>query len=89
MINKKLKARMEVYATCYFEELNNTLYTFGRRKFRGQKFRRMKFRGMKFRRISKSRNFVVGKFVVLTSINSVHEKISFDLFKYSIIEMRS
>ena len=36
----------------------------GRRKFRRQKFRRQKFRRKKFRRISKSRNFVVRKFVV-------------------------
>ena len=37
------------------------------------------YRRRKFRRISQSRNFVVGNFDVLIRINSVHEKISFEL----------
>ena len=62
-------------------------------------FGRQKFRRQKFCRISESRNFavrnivvrniVVRNFVVLIRIDSVHEKISFELYNYLFIKMRS
>ena len=55
---------------------------FGQRfRFKGRrKFRRQKLCRKKFRRLGKSSNFVVRNFVVLIRINSVHKKISFELF---------
>ena len=35
------------------------------------------------------RNIVIGNFVVLIKTNSVHEKLSFELFNYLNIKMRS
>ena len=54
---------------------------------------RQKFCGRKFRRISKFRNFIVRNFIVrnfvfLMRINSVHERIAFELLNFSIIRIK-